>query len=74
LLAALVVLIPFFVRGSLPDIYWAHYSSLATALLTLFGLGLFLGRISEKNMASYGAKTAVAGVASIVIGMLLGQH
>lgn len=73
-LAALVVLIPFFLGHILPDIHYAYYSSLGLALMTLFCLGLFLGRISEENMASYGAKTVVAGVASILISVLLGEH
>ena len=62
------------VRGALPDIYWACCNPLATALLTLLGRGLFLGRISEENIAPYGAKTVVAGVASTLISVLPGRH
>jgi predicted membrane protein (TIGR00267 family) len=70
-LAALIVLIPFFVAGLFPGITWAYYASLGTALITLFGLGLFLGRVSRGNLVIYGAKTVVAGVISILISFLL---
>jgi len=71
-LAALIVLIPFFVAGLFPTITWVYYTSLGVALLTLFGLGLFLGYISRKNLFFYGVKTVIAGLISIVISFLLG--
>lgn len=70
-LAALMVLLPFFVVGLFPDITWAYYTSLGVALLTLFGLGLFLGRVSQGNLILYGARTVIAGVISILISFLL---
>jgi predicted membrane protein (TIGR00267 family) len=71
-LAALVVLIPFFIAGVFPSLTWAYYTSLGLALLSLFGLGLFLGRISRGNLLLYGAKTLVAGILSMGIAFLLG--
>ena len=71
-LAASIVLIPFFVVGLFPAIAWAYYTSLGMALLTLFGLGLFLGYISRGNLIVYGIKTVIAGVTSILISFLLG--
>jgi predicted membrane protein (TIGR00267 family) len=71
-MAALVVLIPFFTAGLFPAVTWAYYSSLGMAMLTLFGLGLFLGRVSQGNLISYGIRTVIAGVISIVISFLLG--
>ena len=71
LLAALLALTPFFFTGLLPDIRWAYYSALAMALLILFGLGMFLGRISRENMFFYGLKTVVAGLVSILLSSLL---
>jgi predicted membrane protein (TIGR00267 family) len=73
-LAALVVLIPFFVAGLFPAVTWAYYTSLGMALLALFGLGLFLGRISNGNLILNGLRTVVAGVLSILISFLLGEH
>jgi predicted membrane protein (TIGR00267 family) len=72
-LAALIALIPFFVVGIFSTITWAYYASLGMALLTLFGLGLFLGHISRENLILYGLKTVVAGVISILISFLLGE-
>jgi predicted membrane protein (TIGR00267 family) len=72
-LAAFIVLIPFFVVGLFPNITWAYYTALAMALLTLFGLGLFLGRVSRGNLVLYGARTVVAGLISILISLLLGE-
>jgi predicted membrane protein (TIGR00267 family) len=71
-LAALVVLVPFFATGIFPSVTWTYYISLGMALLTLFGLGLFLGAISRGNLILYGVKTVIAGVVSILISFLLG--
>jgi len=71
-MAALVVLLPFFLAGNFEDLTWAYYTSLGLALLTLFSLGLFLGRISHGRMIVYGFKTVLAGVVSIVISFFLG--
>jgi len=71
--AALAVLFPFFFAGLFPDIRWVYFSALGLALVTLFALGLFLGRISRENMLLYGLKTIVAGVASMGISFLLGE-
>ena len=72
MLAALVVLIPFFVAGYSEDLTWAYYSSLGLALFTLFSLGLFLGHISRGRMILYGVKTVLAGIVSIAISFFLG--
>jgi len=71
-MAALVVLLPFFLAGNFEDLTWAYYTSLGLALLTLFSLGLFLGHISRGRMIVYGFKTILAGVVSIVISFFLG--
>jgi predicted membrane protein (TIGR00267 family) len=72
-LAALIVLIPFFAVGLFPAVTWAYYTSLGMALLALFSLGLFLGRISHGNLILNGLRTVVAGVLSILISFLLGE-
>ena len=71
LLAALLVLIPFFFYGIFPNIQVVYYTTLGLALATLFALGVFLGNISKQNLIVSGIKTAVAGIASIIIGSLL---
>jgi predicted membrane protein (TIGR00267 family) len=72
LMAALIVLIPFFAASDTGDLTWAYYTALGLALLTLFGLGLFLGHISKGRMIIYGLKTVLAGVVSIAISFFLG--
>ena len=71
-MAALIVLLPFFVAGNFDDLTWVYYTSLGLALLTLFSLGLFLGRISQGKMIQYGLKTVLAGIVSIAISFFLG--
>ena len=71
LLAALLVLIPFFIHGIFPNIQVVYYTTLGLALVTLFALGVFLGNISKENLIISGIKTAIAGIASIIIGSLL---
>jgi len=71
-LASLIVLMPFFFYELLPNIQWVYYTSLATGLLTLFGLGIFLGNISKQNLLVSGMKTVFAGIIAILISTLLG--
>jgi predicted membrane protein (TIGR00267 family) len=72
--AALLVLVPFFIHTAFTDIQMVYYTSLGLALVTLFGLGLFLGTISKENLILSGIKTVIAGLASIVIASLLNSH
>jgi predicted membrane protein (TIGR00267 family) len=70
-LASLLVLLPFFVIQMLPSIEWGYYASIGMALMTLFGLGLFLGHISKENLIVSGLKTVIAGAVSIALSYLL---
>jgi predicted membrane protein (TIGR00267 family) len=70
-LAALLVIIPFFLAPLLPSISYAYYASIGMALLALFALGIYLGRISRRNLILSGVKTAVAGLICIVLSYLL---
>ena len=72
-LAALVVLIPFFVLPSAMDIAISYYVSLGLALATLFGLGAFLGHISRGHLVVYGLKMCAAGLIAILLSVLLGK-
>jgi predicted membrane protein (TIGR00267 family) len=72
-LSALIVLVPFFFASLFPSIYWVYYTALGIALLSLFGLGMFLGHISRANLFVYGLRTVVAGLLSIGISLLLGE-
>jgi predicted membrane protein (TIGR00267 family) len=72
-LAALVVLIPFFVPQLFPSMDITYFTAIGLALITLFALGAFLGRISRRNILGYGFRTVVAGIISIGISLLLGE-
>jgi predicted membrane protein (TIGR00267 family) len=72
-LSALLVVIPFFLAPMLPSISYAYYASIGMALLALFGLGIYLGRISKRNLILSGVKTAVAGVICIALSYGLEQ-
>ncbi len=69
--AALVVVLPFFFAPLLPSIQYAYYISIALALLSLFGLGIFLGNVSRRNMFVSGLKTSVAGLACMGLSFFL---
>ncbi len=72
-LAALFVLVPFFVPQLFPTLRWTYLTALGLALLALFGLGAFLGHVSRRNVAIYGLRTVIAGGISIAISLLLGH-
>ncbi len=71
LLASALVLTPFFLTHLWGNILYSYYLALAIAMIGLFGLGAFLGRISKQNVLIAGLKMIIAGVVSIVISFLL---
>jgi predicted membrane protein (TIGR00267 family) len=72
-LAALLVLLPFFFPQLFPTMRWTYMTAIGLALLALFGLGAFLGRVSRRNIVVYGLRTVIAGGISIAISLLLGH-
>ena len=71
-LAALVVLLPFFFSGLLADVVLSYYVSLGMALVVLFALGAFLGKVSKENLVISGVKMIGAGLVSILLSYFLG--
>lgn len=71
LISSLIVLIPFFFSQLLGDVMLSYGLSLIVAMISLFGLGMFLGQISGRNLVGYGLRTAVAGIVAIVVNVLL---
>ena len=61
-LSALVVVLPFFLAPILPSVWIAYYAAIGLALLALFGLGIYLGRLSKRSLILSGLRTAFAGV------------
>ena len=73
-LAAFIVLIPLFLGSWINNPILSYGLAGGIALLLLFGLGLFLGKVSEKSMIGYGFKTLLAGILAIAINFLLGAE
>jgi len=73
-LAAMIVLIPLFLDPVIQNPVLSYALAGGIALLSLFGLGLFLGKISEANLIGFGMKTLLAGIVAIAINFLLGAE
>ncbi|MBE9471868.1 MAG: hypothetical protein IMY75_07165, partial [Chloroflexi bacterium] len=69
--SSLIVLIPMFIAPLIGNILVSYALSIAVALASLFGLGMFLGHISGRSLIGYGLRTTVAGIVAIVINALL---
>ena len=69
--AGLVVLTPFFLAAWIADPLMIYLSSIAIALLSLMGLGVFLGKVSKVNILFSGLKMLAAGVVCAVVSYLL---
>jgi predicted membrane protein (TIGR00267 family) len=73
-LTAVVSLVPFtFSIAGILHVGDAYVVSLVLTCLTLFGLGLYLGRIAEEKKLLYGLQMLVAGLVITVLVFLLGQ-
>ena len=72
-LTALISLSPFFLLlHGLIAVQSAYIASIVLTLVTLFMLGIYLGKIATENLFIYGIQTLVAGVATIAIALMLG--
>ena len=70
-LSALIVVLPFFLAPVLPSIWYAYFAAIGLALLALFGLGIYLGRLSKRSLIMSGFRTAFAGVVCMGLSYLL---
>ncbi len=70
-IAGIIVLLPFIICSTLGIVQQGYYFSLGMALVTLFGLGGFLGMMSRENVILAGIKMVGAGVVSILLSMAL---
>ena len=73
-LAAMIVMVPLFLGNLIGNPILSYAIAGGLALLCLFALGLFLGKVSEENLIGYGFKTLLAGLAAIAINFLLGAE
>jgi predicted membrane protein (TIGR00267 family) len=74
-LASIPAVVPFYLSyiGLLPN-GLAFAVSIGASLMTLFLLGVFLGRVSESNVLYSGVKMVIAGVAVALLALLLNAH
>lgn len=71
LVSSLIVLFPFFIAPLIGNILLSYGLALVIGLISLFGLGMFLGHISGRNLIGYGLRTVTAGIVAIAINFLL---
>jgi predicted membrane protein (TIGR00267 family) len=69
--SSMIVLTPLFVAPLIGNILLSYALSLVVGLISLFGLGMFLGHISGRSLVGYGLRTVVAGFVAIVLNALL---
>jgi predicted membrane protein (TIGR00267 family) len=69
--AALIAVVPFLFVDAL-GMDGAFYAAMSVALVELFGLGAFLGRVSRDRLWLSGLKLMIAGLVALVLGLLLG--
>lgn len=67
---AFIPLIPF-LFGSVIPIEYCYWAGFGLAFLILFGMGIFLGRISRTNLIISGIKMLIAGGVSVGLSLLL---
>jgi len=70
-LAAFFVVLPFLFAGLVSNINYIYYTSIAFALLFLFGLGVFTGSVGRQNVIRSGIRMLVAGIVCIALSFLL---
>jgi predicted membrane protein (TIGR00267 family) len=73
-LAAIIVLVPLFLGDLIGNSLLSYALAGGLALISLFGLGMFLGKVSEESLIGYGFKTLLAGLVAIAINFLLGAE
>lgn len=69
--AAFFVVLPFLFAGLMGNIDYVYYTSIAFALVFLFGLGVFTGSVGRQNVVTAGLRMLVAGVVCIALSFLL---
>jgi predicted membrane protein (TIGR00267 family) len=71
LVSSLIVLFPFFIAPLIGSIGLSYALALIVGLVSLFGLGMFLGHISQRSLVGYGLRTVVAGIVAIGLSFVL---
>ena len=66
-LASIFILLPFALGGFGLSVEFMYYSSFFLALVCVFFLGMFLGKVSQENLIKTGIKLVLAGLACMAI-------
>ena len=74
-LASIPSVIPFYLStiGMIP-IFTAFIGSIIASMLTLFGLGVYLGKVSGDNIWASGIKMVIAGIIVAALALVLGAE
>lgn len=72
-IASIPAVIPFILVPNVLTIQYAYIISAAACLVSLFTLGVYLGRISGENVFISGIKMVVSGIAVAIIALFLGH-
>jgi len=73
-IASIPAVVPFLLVPGVLGLQSAFIVSSAACMVTLFGLGVYLGTISGENVVISGAKMVVSGIAVAIIALLLNAH
>ena len=73
LVAGSMVIIPFFVASTLPDIRVCYYVSLGIAMVMLFALGVFLANVARESLVRSGIRMLIAGLICVGLSYALGN-
>lgn len=74
ILASIPSLIPFFLSPNMISLQTAFLMAALASLVTLFLLGVYLGKISGENLFYSGAKMVLSGLMVALIALLLNVH
>ncbi|MCL5073174.1 MAG: VIT1/CCC1 transporter family protein, partial [Actinobacteria bacterium] len=69
-ITALIPIVPFFF-GAVIDIKICYYISIGVAMISLFAIGIFLGKTSRTRLIIGGIKMLLAGIFCVALGLVL---
>lgn len=73
-LAGMTMLIPFLIPGLCTEISHCYLASISLAMIELFGLGAFLGKVARESIVRSGLRMILAGIVCIGLTFLLNAN
>ena len=71
LLAGMLVLLPFLLHGLWGVVKVSYFAALGMALITLFWLGVFLGKVARESAVRSGVRMILAGLVCVALSFFL---